>query len=176
MGRGNELGGSLPDKNVTAAAEPGFACKRYQHRIENVLVVQFEAGHSGDLAVLIFVLQGQVSDLGLDEAGWQAYIRYILSNGGGRRLNFMRIAISSRDRTVRNEQDLFALLVAKDQSLAGVVEVEGAIHLLRVPEDATLIFRADSWRRGRWRRHISSRGIRRSGGILSRRSGPLRCC
>ena len=59
--------GRLTNEDLAAPAQAGFAGEREEHGIENVFVVEFEAGDAGNLAVRIAVLQGQVSNFGLNE-------------------------------------------------------------------------------------------------------------
>src|SRR6185436_3713019 len=46
---------------------------------------------------------------------------------------------------------IFALLIAKNESFVLVVEIQSAVHLLGIAEDAALILRVHAGGRGRWR-------------------------
>src|SRR5918997_440855 len=114
------------DVGFAARREFGFVRDRREDRFQYLFVVHLETRHALHLRVGVVELHRQVAVLLPDEKGGQRVDARAAEHGGRRRAARLRVGVGGGDRLVRN-RDVFLLhLVAEDQALALVVEVERA--------------------------------------------------
>src|ERR1041384_6931339 len=144
---------TLSHKHFASSIQTGFICQGVQHRIQNVFVLESEAGNARHSTIRIIVLKREISDLSLDESYRPAVERNAAADGRGLRSNFMCVRESACDRLVRNREKFLPLIVTEDEPVVSVVKVQRPIEFFLVSEYATFVFCFHGRRRDRRRRH-----------------------